>query len=241
LIDFGSTLGSGSVQAQKPRAGWEYLWEPKPVIRRTVTLGIWDRRWIRVHYPDDLPSVGRFESKDFSPQEWRPEYPNAAFENALPDDEYWAARIVMAFTDEDVTTIVRTGGLTDPKAEQYLIRTLIERRNKIGRYYFSRVLPIDNFTLDSDTLRFDDRQPRAYVFQWFRFDNQKDQKIFVGKETSASGSGFQIPSDLLKDSPYFGVEIREAAGTGKPATVSVFVSRLPSLRIIGIDRSWSVP
>src|SRR5262245_54406455 len=27
LIDFGSTLGSGSTQAQKPRASWEYIWE----------------------------------------------------------------------------------------------------------------------------------------------------------------------------------------------------------------------
>src|SRR5215831_12666325 len=29
LMDFGSTLGSGSTNPQKPRAGWEYLWDPK--------------------------------------------------------------------------------------------------------------------------------------------------------------------------------------------------------------------
>src|SRR4030095_2186373 len=34
LIDFGSTLGSGSTGPQKPRAGSEYLWEPKPVFAR---------------------------------------------------------------------------------------------------------------------------------------------------------------------------------------------------------------
>ena len=32
LIDFGSTLGSGSVSAQKPRAGWEYMWEPSTTL-----------------------------------------------------------------------------------------------------------------------------------------------------------------------------------------------------------------
>ena len=41
LIDFGSTLGSGSTGPQKPRAGWEYLWEPKAVLGRIATLGLW--------------------------------------------------------------------------------------------------------------------------------------------------------------------------------------------------------
>ena len=251
LIDFGSTLGSGSVQAQKPRAGWEYLWQPRAVIRRTVTLGLWDSPWIRVRYPN-LPSIGRFESKVFTPQDWRPEYPNAAFENSLPDDDYWAARIVMAFTDEDIAAIVRAGGLTDSQEEQYLIQSLIERRDKIGRYYFNRVLSIDNFTLNADTVRFEylperfdfAKQPDGYVLQWFRFDNRKNEKMFVGKEIPATGLSFQIPTDLLNESaPYFGVEVREkksaARGQGD-AKVSVFMSRLSSLRIVGIDRSWNV-
>src|SRR5262245_6872929 len=83
LIDFGSTLGSGSVVPQKPRAGWEYLWDPAPVMRRVFTLGLWDSSWIRIRYPD-LPSIGRLESKEFDPAEWKPEYPNPAFFNALP-------------------------------------------------------------------------------------------------------------------------------------------------------------
>ena len=37
LIDFGSTLGSGSVVAQKPRAGWNIYGAP-PVLRRIVQL-----------------------------------------------------------------------------------------------------------------------------------------------------------------------------------------------------------
>ena len=52
LIDFGSTLGSGSVSAQKPRAGWEYMWEPSTTFKRIATLGLWDKNWIRVSYPN---------------------------------------------------------------------------------------------------------------------------------------------------------------------------------------------
>src|SRR5262245_14829487 len=191
LIDFGSTLGSGSVQAQKPRAGWEYLWQPGATFSRLATLGLVDREWVRVHYPN-FPSLGRFESKKFRPERWKPEYPNVAFKKALPDDEYWAARIVMAFTDEDIRALVRTGELSDPKAEQYLIQTLIERRNKIGQYCFEQILAIDNFVLKGDAVNFAympakfgfDSDPGQYVMSWFRLNNATGEKTFVGNEVS---------------------------------------------------------
>jgi hypothetical protein len=250
LIDFGSTLGSGSIMAQKPRAGWEYLWEPRPVFRRIVTLGLWDSHWIRVHYPD-IPSVGRFESKAFSPQDWKPEYPNAAFVNALPEDSYWAAKIVMAFTDDDIRTVVRTGGLTDPEAEKYVVNTLIERRDKIGRYYFNRVLSLDNFALEGNSVRFVHRaaqyafaqQPAKVALSWFRFDNAKEVRTLIGKDVTAEGSTFSIPSELVKDSgPYFGVEIREITGPDRKAgpTVSLYIRRMPSVEIVGIERTARV-
>jgi|KBSSwiStaDraftv2_1062776.scaffolds.fasta_scaffold22844_1 hypothetical protein len=159
-------------------------------------------------------------------------------------------------TDNPVSCVlrpgVRTGGLTDPKAEQYLTQTLIEGRDKIGRYYFGRVLAIDNFTLNGDTVRFEylpegsdlAKQPSGYVLQWFRFDNQKSEKKFVENETPATGLSFKIPSDLLSESsPYFGVEIREKKSVDRKegdAKVSIFMSRLSPLRIVGVDRSWNV-
>ena len=249
LIDFGSTLGSGSVVAQKPRAGWEYLWEPWPVFRRIVTVGVWDSKWIYAHYPE-FPSIGRFESKAFAPETWRPEYPNPAFDNALPDDSYWAAKIVMAFSDEDIRAVVRTGGLTNPEAEQYLIQTLIERRDKIGRYYFSQVLALDRFRVNENGVAFAHlpaqlnagAQPKEYALSWFRFDNAKNEKMFVGNAVPATGSTFQIPSELLRDgTPYFGVEIRDAekrAPNAGEAKVTLFMRNLAPAFLVGIDRTW---
>jgi hypothetical protein len=240
LIDFGSTLGSGSVQAQKPRAGWEYLWEPAPVFRRILTLGLWDSSWIRIQYPD-MPSIGRFESKVFDPERWRPEYPNPAFMNALPEDSYWAAKIVMSFTDEDIRAVVRTGGLTDPQAEQYLVETLVERRNKIGRQYLGDVLSVDHLRLNGASLEFDhlaslydfSEKPSQYTLAWFRFDNDKDEKTFVGAKVVAGGTAFSIPQELQNSpSPYFGVEIESES-----KKISVFMHRSTSLRIVGVERS----
>ena len=242
LIDFGSTLGSGSVMAQKPRAGWEYMWEPAPVFRRIVTLGLWDRSWIRIHYPD-IPSVGRFESKAFDPARWKPEYPNPAFMNARSDDSYWAAKIVMAFTDENIRAVVRTGGLSDPQAEDYLVNTLIERRDKIGRHYFNSVHSVDNFRLNGSSLEFE-HLASLYGFSespgnrlaWFRFDNDRDEKHFVGTELISNEAAFPIPMDLRNDtSAYFGVDIQSEFGK-----VSVFIHRSAStLRIVGIERTWN--
>ena len=81
LIDFGSTLGSGTTQAQSTRAGNEYIWEARPTLVTMLTLGFYVRPWVKVDYPD-YPALGRFEANYFLPQAWKPEYPNPAFQNA---------------------------------------------------------------------------------------------------------------------------------------------------------------
>ena len=62
----------------------------------------------------------------------------------MPDDAFWAARQVMAFTDDEIRAIVRTGQYSQP-AEDWITATLIERRNRIGRTFFTKVLPLDHF------------------------------------------------------------------------------------------------
>jgi hypothetical protein len=240
LIDFGSTLGSGSVWAQKPRAGWEYIWEPAPTLRRAITLGLWDSPWVYVDYPE-IPSVGRFESKAFDPASWKPEYPNPAFLNSLPEDSYWGAKLIMAFTDEDIRAIVRTGRLSDTRAEEYLIRCLIERRDKVGRLYFNEVLSLDRWTLQGAVLRFAHLAsqygfapaPPQYRVAWFRFDNDRSEKTFVGEPGVVTQSALSIPQDLAA-ALYFGVDVEN--GSKK---ITVFLHREPSLRIIGIERESS--
>jgi hypothetical protein len=163
--------------------------------------------------------------------------------NALPEDSYWAAKIVMSFKDEDIRAVVRAGGLTDPQAEQYLIETLIERRNKIGRQYLSEVLSVDHLRLNGSSLEFDhlsssygfSEKPLQYTLAWFQFDNDKDERTFINPKVVASGTGFPIPPDLLNGAaPYFGVEIESES-----KTVSVFMERSAPLRIVGIERSWN--
>ncbi len=104
----------------------------------------------------NIPEIGHFDYRSFDPLNWRSNYPNIAFELHNPGDIYWAAKKVMAFSDEAIRAIVKTGQYSDPRAVEWATRCLIERRNRIGRAAFDAVLPLDNFTVANGRLVFED-------------------------------------------------------------------------------------
>ena len=155
-----------------------------------LTLGLYVRPWIKVDYPD-VPAVGRFESTYYRAENWKPDYPNPAFRNARPDDRFWAARIVAAFSDEAVAAVVRTAKFTDPQATEYLTKTLLERRTKVLSAWLNGTNPIVNLALsEPGELTFENAATRAgvakpaeqYTVQWSRFDNASGDAQPVGDE-----------------------------------------------------------
>jgi hypothetical protein len=206
LFDFGSTLGSASVFAQKPRAGNEYLWEPGPTFKSIFSLGLWVRPWIRVDYPN-YPSIGNFEADFFQPDKWKPEYPNPAFNNLTDEDAFWAAKLVMAFDDDQVRAVVKTGQLSDPQAEAYLVETLIKRRDKVGKFWLNQVNPLDQFRVAGESLVFDNAAVRllkgvadadSYQVQWHRFDNHKQTQEPVGSRIMVKTQKLDVPSAVFE-------------------------------------------
>ena len=160
LIDFSSTLGADNADPQLPRYGNEYFLDFGTVARSMGSLGAYVKAWeVPLHM--DYPSVGYFNAEYFDPSRWRPTFPNPAFLHMTARDAYWGAKIVASFTDEDIETIVRTGAFTDIRAEQYVANVLKKRRDKIGKYYFNLINPLDHFMLtqtetrDGQTLSFE--------------------------------------------------------------------------------------
>jgi len=205
LIDFGSTLGSASVTAQRARAGNEYIWEARPTLLTMLSLGFWVRPWIKVRYPD-FPAVGNIEAAYFWPDKWKPEYPNAAFDNARPDDLFWAARRVMAISDEAIRAVVRTAEFTDDGATNYLGDVIIARRDKVGLQWLTAVNPVVDFALGRDgTLTFgnaatDTRRataPEGYEVVWARFDNATGVAAPVGPPQSVPVGRAVAPAEAL--------------------------------------------
>ncbi len=146
LLDFGSTLGSGSTQAQTTRAGNEFIWEARPTFVTMLTLGFYVRPWVKVKYPD-LPAVGRIESTYFRPETWKPEYPNPAFLNARPEDYFWGARILSRIPDGAVKGAVETAKFSDPRATEYLGEVLLERKAKVLRSWLNATNPVVDLQL----------------------------------------------------------------------------------------------
>lgn len=137
LIDFSGCLGSGSIEEQSPRNGHEYLVDFPKMGASLITLGLHQSRWEDGVDPD-IPGVGYFESAVFDAEHWKPFLPNPAFDLRSDRDARWGARIVAAFTDELIRAAVAEGHYSDPRASDYLVRTLIERRDKIARFWLGR-------------------------------------------------------------------------------------------------------
>jgi len=237
LMDFGSTLGSLSTSAKIARSGGEYYLDFKPVPKQIATFGLAVPYWAHASYPG-YPSVGGFEAATFRPDQWVPDYPNAAFLNRLPDDEFWAAKQVMAFSDEQIRAIVKVAQFSDPAAERYVADTLIARRDKIGKAYLGRVLPLDRFAVEQEQLVYHDLAAEHGLevkgqlhVTWSRFDNKTSEKTPI-----PGAQDFHVPAAEGGNS-YLAANIWRGDDTAKAITVYLRMTG-GQAEVVGIDRTW---
>ena len=215
LLDVGSTFGMGANGPHDWTDGYEHLFEPDATKKRLVTLGFYLQPWQTVNYEKNR-SIGRFEGDEFDPLKWKSRVPAAALLHARDDDSFWAARRVMAFSDEMIRALVKTGKYSDPAAEKLLAEVLIKRRNKIGQTYYTRINPLVNFRLDSSgVLRFENAAVQAgmveaktaYKAAWSVLNNDTGTLSPVG-ESSSSSQQMAAPKDLPPKAAFVVAEVR---------------------------------
>jgi hypothetical protein len=207
MFDFGSILGSGTVYAQRHRAGNEYIFEWKPGLLTLFTLGLYTRPWMHIDYPpDEPPAIGRLEAAAFDPVRWKPEYPNPAFDNMRADDAFWAARIVAAIDPKAIRAVVEKARFTDPRATELMTEILVQRREKVLRQWLTGVVPIVDAALAADgALSFANAAeragvataPEAYMVRWGRFDNATGTTTPVGEPSETRTTTANAPPALV--------------------------------------------
>ena len=155
MVDLGKALGIQALVARNRALGHTYHFDEGAMFKSLLTLGLWKRPWEDRRFPQHIRGVGVFESHTFRPGTWKPNTPTyIPFHDVDRFDGFWAAKLVMRFTSAQIRTAVEQGRYSDPRAVDYITKILIERQRKIGRYWFDKVAPLDQFALE--------RAPGAY-------------------------------------------------------------------------------
>jgi hypothetical protein len=216
MFDFGSILGSGTNDPDHPWVGHEYVVEPRPALLTLVSFGLWRRPFIGVSTPLSMGAAGAFTSEGFVPAQWKPHYPNPAFANMQPDDAFWAARRVAAFSSEALAAIVDKAEFSDPRVRDYMLMELLHRRALVLRTWLTAQNPVVDLRIDGDTLRFTNAAERTgivaseakYRVSWFRFDNDTGHRQGVAWPQQTTDTSATMPTAALQNADYIGVEIR---------------------------------
>jgi hypothetical protein len=233
LIDFSAVFGAEAFQPKSPRAGYVPLFDWASSAKNFFSFGFYLPAYLRADHPY-THEIGRLESEKFNPEEWVGNYYNPAFANMLPDDGYWAAKQVMTFTEPEVRALVKLAEYSSEKGVEYLVQSLMGRREKIGRTYFSMVLPLDNFSIENGRLKFDDlavtyefERSRTYQYAWAQFDNTTGTRTPIGAASdvipSDSGAFSVVRIKSGDDRKFVDVYLRNASGR---------------MSVIGVERGW---
>jgi hypothetical protein len=197
LIDFGSTLGSVNFRSE----GFEYIIDFGTITKAALSGGAYKRPWRRYNQESNFTSIGYFGVDGFNPEKWRPSYPNMAFQRISNRDGFWGAKLVMSITDEMIHGIVAQAKYSDPRAVDYMIATLIKRRDIIGRYWYGKVSPLDRYSIiPSDAgqqitfvdlaveIGFEQRQETSYRTHQLVYNNfgGRDKKLLNSKNNGIS-------------------------------------------------------
>ena len=248
LIDFGSTMGSASIKPREYDEGHHYIYDPGETLKGIVSLGLYVPSFHFVNYPG-YRSVGHFSADRFDPAAWKPRVPNPAFIRARPDDTFWGARRVAAFTDEMIRAAVRTGRYSDPAAEKHVADTLIARRDAIARTWLTNVNPVVDPVLDgSGSLKFVNaavaagvaKAPASYQVSWFTFENATGTSTPIGSPSTGAGEQATAPSGLpTANGAFIRVEIKAVDGAHPSWAVPVqafFTRNAQGWKLVGFER-----
>jgi hypothetical protein len=242
ILDFGLALGVYGYDQTDAADGYAETVDYGVQAASLVSLGLWRRPWEGADGPA-IRGVGRFESAHFDPIGWHDRYPYAPFQHVQNGDGFWAAKIIMRFSEAQIRAAVEQGAYEDPRAVDYITRTLLERQRATGRAWFARVTPLDQIAVDDEgrisfddlaRVYFDDTPATSYVAE--AYDYRGHALAWHAHTTSTRLPPLPLPTD---HDGYTIVDVSAVRGGHTLPPVRIHIARDPQAhtpRVIGIRR-----
>ena len=115
----------------------------------------------------------------------------------------------MAFSDDLIRALVKTGRYTDPKAEAHLADMLIKRRDRIGFCIpaVGQSSGEPSLSIETGRLTFENAAVNAgvskppaggYLIRWFSFDNNTGSASPIGSPAAVTGTEARAPGTLAR-------------------------------------------
>jgi len=247
-IDFGESLGVEARTTHSMRAGYQPVYSLTGMLKNLVTFGLEVQPWERETNVPRLRGLGIFDSEHFDPATWTPSHVWRPTDAADRFDEFWGAEILMRMTREHIAAAVDAGQYTDKRTSEYLVKTLVERQRKLGKYAFSRVAPLTDLEArgrgDGLGLCFDDLWLRygygdpGHTSYRTRAYDRAGKRIAPGVWTRTNATRSCVAAPAAHDADgYTIVELEVRRGDRSMPPMFVHIARGPTgPRVIGIDR-----
>lgn len=203
LLDTNASLGA-AVHGPKPENfGFEHFIDFGESGKAIAALGLWEKpwqkRWREAGEKTGPPAIGYFDNRYFDPGKFKLQFPHYAFKDLTRADAFWAAKIIMSFTDSDIAVIVKEGRYTDSQDAKMIADLLKERRDLIGRFWFSKAAPLDSFDVKDGKLVFED------LAVTYEFENAAQTayhvEVFRGSKTRNKITSLSVTEPSLRIDP----------------------------------------
>jgi hypothetical protein len=204
FFDFGCAFGSATNYAQGVQQDGEYLVEVGRTLAALFSFGLYrrpfqDQRDEWRSLTTQHPAIGYFPAESFDPDTFRTNRKLPSHMRLTDRDKYWGAKLVTAFSDEQIATLVSTARLPEADA-RYIDRGLRVRRDIIGRRYLRAVTAVEHPSMAPDGTRicFEDLAiARGYAqAAEVRYDVEADDGLGIRSarfEQEAAGPAACVP------------------------------------------------
>lgn len=161
LSNFMTALGASSDGSKPPVFGYEHMLDYGETLKSFLALGLREKTWQKAYdeegdKPAELQAAGYFSNKYFDPSKYKVQLPYDAFRMTTRADGFWAARMILSFSDEDIRAMVRAGAYSEAAVSDLIAKTLIKRRDIIGKYWCLKANPLAQFAWNQGELSFKD-------------------------------------------------------------------------------------